>query len=225
MVLARRRVEAGAFTPSITFPEADLHDFRFRLLLGEERWAVLPELVRARFSKRYSEGQTVAYAGTVDVIEISAMGMLVSRLVRLLGGPLPNCRDAGVPTVVAVTEDMRTGGQVWSRLFSRRTGFPQVIHSSKRFSGPTGMEEVVGYGVGMALDVEASDKGITFTCAGYFWQVFGRRIPIPALLTPGNLVVTHSDGGGGTFTFTLDLVHPILGHLVHQVATYREAVK
>jgi hypothetical protein len=229
MVAARRlertATRAAEFGPAIPSPQAELHDFRFRLLLGEERWGALPEAVRARFSKRYSEGRTVAYAGLVDRITISRAGFVVSHLVRLLGGPLPISRDTGVPTVVAVTEDLRGGGQVWSRLFARRNGFPQVIHSAKRFSGPTGLEEVVGLGIGMALEVGVTPTGITFRSAGYFWQVLGRRIPVPAPLTPGDLVVEHADGGNGTFTFTLRLVHPFLGELVHQVASYREAVR
>jgi len=224
MALARL-AERPEFTPSVTFPEGELYDFRFRVLLGEEAWHRLPEAVRARFSHRYAGGRTVAYAGIVDEIRISLPGLVVSRLVRLLGGPLPMSRDTGVPTVVTVTEDVPTGGQVWSRLFARRKGFPQVIHSAKRFSGPTGLEEVVGFNIGMALAVGVSDTGITFTSRGYFWQVLGRRIPVPALLTPGHLVVTHEDGGAGTFRFTLRLVHPVLGELVHQVASYREAVR
>jgi hypothetical protein len=222
--LAKQAVRAE-FTPSLAFPEAELHDFRFRALLGEEAWQSLPDAVRARFSHRYAEGRTVAYAGIVDEIRISMPGLVISRLVRLLGGPLPMSRDAGVPTVVTVTEDMPTGGQIWSRLFARRKGFPQVIHSAKRFSGPTGLEEVVGLNIGMALVVGVTERGITFTSRGYFWQVLGRRIPIHRLLTPGDLVVTHEDGGGGAFRFTLHLAHPILGELVHQVASYREAVR
>jgi hypothetical protein len=225
MVALAQQSAQPAFTPSLAFPEAELLDLRFRALLGEEAWRSLPEAVRARFSHRYSEGRTVAYAGIVDEIRISLPGLVVSRLVRLLGGPLPMSRDAGVPTVVTVTEDMPTGGQIWSRLFARRKGFPQVIHSAKRFSGPTGLEEVVGLNIGMALAVGVTPRGITFTSAGYFWQVLGRRVPVPSLLTPGDLVVTHEDGGEGTFRFTLSLVHPILGELVHQVASYREAVR
>lgn len=213
-------------TPSVTFPEAELHDLRFRALLGEEAWATLPEAVRLRFSHRYAGGRTVAYAGVVDEIRISLPGLLVSRLVRLLGGPLPMHRETGVPTVVTVTEDVPTGGQVWSRLFARRKGFPQVIHSAKRFSGPTGLEEVVGFGIGMALAVGVNADGITFSSRGYFWQPFGgRRIPVPRWLTPGDLVVTHEDGGSGTFRFTLSLRHPLLGELVSQTASYREAVR
>lgn len=224
MVLARR-AEPHEFTPSLTFPEAELYDFRFRALLGEAAWQSLPEAVRARFSHRYDEGRTVAYAGIVDAIRISLPGLVVARLVRLLGGPLPMHRDTGVPTVVTITEDVPTGGQIWSRLFARRAGFPQVIHSAKRFSGPTGLEEVVGLNIGMALRVGVNARGITFSSAGYFWQIRGRRVPVPRWLTPGDLVVTHEDGGGGTFRFTLRLVHPLFGELVDQVATYREAVR
>jgi hypothetical protein len=125
--------------------------------------------------------------------------------------------------VVAVTEDMTCGGQVWTRLYARRTGFPQIIHSSKRFAGPTGLEEYVGHGVGMALTVHVVDGALVFRSAGYFLQLIGRRITLPAWLTPGDISVTHGDLGDGWFSFTLDLVHPRFGALIRQTAAFREA--
>jgi hypothetical protein len=41
--------------------------------------------------------------------------------------------------------------------------------------------------------------------------------------TPGDLTVTHSDLGGGTFRFTLEIVHPRFGKLIRQSALFREA--
>ena len=76
---------------------------------------------------------------------------------RLIGGPLPIDRaSVHVPSVVTVTEDKASGGQIWTRIYGRRKGFPQVVHSSKRFAGPTGLEEYVGYGVGMTLTVQCA---------------------------------------------------------------------
>ena len=46
---------------------------------------------------------------------------------------------------------------------------------------------------------------------------------LPSWLTPGDLTVTHSDLGGGTFRFTLEIIHPRFGRLIRQSAVFREA--
>ena len=81
-----------------------------------------------------------------------------------------------------MTEDSASGGQIWTRLYARRSGFPQVVHSSKRFAGPTGLEEYVGYGVGMTLTVDARDGALVFRSEDYFLELFGRRLRLPAWL-------------------------------------------
>ena len=40
---------------------------------------------------------------------------------------------------------------------------------------------------------------------------------------PGDLMVTHADLGGGTFRFTLEIIHPRFGMLVRQSAVFKEA--
>jgi hypothetical protein len=207
--------EAGA-------PPLRLGDLRFRALLGEAEWAVLPQAIRRRFSKRLAGGETAVYVGTISETRFSRLGWLLAQLLRLIGGPLPTARDADIAAVVTVTEERATGGQVWTRLYARKHGFPQVIHSAKRFSGRTGLEEHVGYGIGMALKVEVKERALVFRSDGYFLQVFGRRLFLPAWACLGALTVTHAETEPGEFVFGLTIVHPRWGLLISQTAVFRE---
>jgi hypothetical protein len=109
--------------------DGGLGDLRFRALLAEDDWYLLPSTVRRRFSKRLAGGRTMIYVGEVLETRISRIGWLLAQVARLFGGPLPTSRDANMPSVVTVTEDMATGGQIWTRLYARHNGFPQIIHS------------------------------------------------------------------------------------------------
>lgn len=209
--------------PTTRESEPALGDLRFRALLSDEEWNALPPPVRRRFSKRLAGGRTIVYAGMVIETRMSDLGWWLAQATRLIGAPLPLSREGNVPSVVSVTEDMASGGQIWTRLYARRTAFPQIIHSSKRFAGPTGLEEYVGRGVGMALTVHVENEKLIFRSAGYFLEFWGGRLVLPAWLTPGALSVTHAELGEGCFSFTLDVVHPRFGMLVNQVAIFREA--
>lgn len=203
--------------------EAALVDLRFRALVGRKAWDALPELVRRRFSKRLSGEAVALYRGRVIRTEFSRLGWLLAQALRLIGGPLPLSRDTGMPAVVSVSEDAATGGQIWSRLYGRRRGFPQVIHSAKRFAGPTGLEEYIGRGIGMALRVEPMADGLRFVSDHYFLLLSRMRVRLPRWMSPGRTVVEHHDLGHGCFRFSLMLDHPLLGRLVEQHALFRDA--
>jgi hypothetical protein len=200
-----------------------LDDHRFRALLPDEDWGRLPVAIWRRFSKRLEDGKTVICVGEVDEASLSPIGWWFAQAARMIGGPLPTGAETGVPMVVAVTEDAVSGGQVWTRICARKNGFPQVIHSAKRFAGPTGLEEYVGFGVSMALRICVANEALEFHSTGYAVQIGRLRLPLPERLAPGDLTVTHSDLGGGEFRFTLDLIHPRFGRLIHQSAKFREA--
>ena len=82
---------------------------------------------------------------------------------------------------------------------------------NKRFAGPTGLEEYAGFGVSMALLISVANEALCFRSAGYALQLGRFRLPMPEWLTPGDLTVTHADLGGGSFRFTLEIVHPRFG--------------
>ena len=210
-------------TPSSAPTETLLDDLRFRALLGAEAWSCLSEAVRVRFSKRLTDRRAAIYAGEIVETRMSRLGWCLAQAARLIGGPLPLSRDAEVPATVTVTEDAQTKGQFWTRVYGRRRGFPHVIHSSKRFQGPTGLEEYVGRGVGMALTVYADAYAIHFRSDHYFVQLRGHRLRLPDWLSPGTVTVSHIDFGAGQFAFVLDLRHPLFGELVHQRGIFRDA--
>jgi hypothetical protein len=203
--------------------DAALHDLRFRTLLSDDDWKRLPPATRRRFSKRLADGSTAVYVGEVIEISFTRTGWWLAQLARLIGGPLPTSTDTHVPSIVTVTEDAASSGQIWTRIYARRNGFPQVIHSSKRFAGPTGLEEYLGFGVGMALRIVVDGEALLFRSAGYFLQAGRLKFSLPAFLTPGALTVTHTDLGGGEFRFALEVVHPRFGMLVRQSAVFKEA--
>jgi hypothetical protein len=152
------------------------------------------------------------YAGEVAEVRASLAGRCLARLATLIGGPLPLVWIAPTPSVVTVTE-ADDGAQIWTRLYARPGGFPQIVHSSKRFTGATGLEEYVGHGVGMALTVAVEDAALIFRSAFYFLALGTRRL---------RLTVTHRELGGGRFAFTLELRHPLFGPLLRQHAVFKE---
>ena len=99
------------------------------------------------------------YRGKVVATELSRAGRLLAFLARAIGSPLPLTDGATGPALVVVTEDARLGGQSWTRIYTRAGRLPQTVHSAKRFRGPTGLEEYVGYGIGMALKVTVEGRG------------------------------------------------------------------
>jgi hypothetical protein len=203
-------------------PPAMVEDLRFRALLGARNWDRLPRTVQRRFARHLGPGCSVTYRGQIEGCTMSAAGWLLAQAARLIGAPLPLDRAAGMAAVVTVTGDGISGGQVWSRLYTRPRGVPQVIHSTKRFAGPTGLEEYLGGGFGIALTLHALAKGLRFSSDHYFLQLGRRRLRLPGWFGPGQLDIDHEDRGHGRFSFTLTLRHRVFGLLMRQRSIFAD---
>jgi hypothetical protein len=195
---------------------------RFRALLGASNWMALPMPVRRRLAKLISGTTAAVYVGEVIETRMSFAGWLLAQAARLIGGPLPISRDAKTASVVTVTEDVAGQGQHWTRLYARHRGFPQVIRTSKRFAGPTGLEEYIGCGLGMALTVDVEHGLLSMRAAHYFLQIWRWRLMLPGWASPGALAVTQLNLDDGRFRFTLRISHPQLGSLIEQTAVFQE---
>lgn len=202
-------------------------DRRYQKLLSAADWAALPEAVRVRFTAAHDVGESAVYRGRTTRLCMNAAGRVLAAFARLVGAPLPvdlNCKDCDA--VVAVTDAANGEGQVWTRLYARKTGFPQAIHSMKKFAGPTGLEEHVVdgpiFGLGMTLTLSVAAGALYFASADYFLR-FGRwRAQLPAALAPGRMVIGHHDLGLGKFLFTLTLTHPVFGLMIDQETVFED---
>ena len=211
------KFECEGFERAAPSNDNSLGDIRFRKLLGTKDWNALPAAVRARFSKRVKGGQSTIYKGYVVKTEVNRAGRIFANLLRVIGAPLPlDSQNKDAPAVVTVTEDADYKGQFWSRQYGSAHGFPQIIQSSKQFSGPTGLEEYIGYGIGMTLRLAVENEALAFYSDRYFLRLMGRRIFLPKWLSKLALRVGHADHGGGWFEFSLELEHPWFGKLMDQ---------
>lgn len=209
--------------PAETRP-GETDDHRFRDLLGEAAWKALPASVRRRFGKRLKRGASVVYQGAVVTMQMTLAGRILSQLARLIGGPLPyDMTSINQPAVVSVTEDCWGDGQFWTRQYGRAAGFPQVIHSSKRFAGPTGIEEYIGSGIGIALRVAGDSSGLRFESDHYFVQIGTRKLHLPRWFQPGALTIVHRDLGHARFMFSLTLKSSLFGEMVRQDALFADS--
>ena len=217
------KFEDQGFTRRKAQNDNNLGDIRFRKLLSHADWNALPAAVRARFSKRVKGGHSTIYKGYVVRTGMNRAGRIFANLARIIGAPLPLDRqNENAPAVVTVTEDADYQGQFWSRQYGNAHGFPQIIQSSKQFSGPTGLEEYIGYGIGMTLRLKVEDEALAFYSDRYFLRVMGRRIMLPKWLSALALRVGHADHGDGWFEFSLELEHPWLGKLMDQRVMFED---
>jgi hypothetical protein len=195
----------------------------FRSLVGEADWARLPPAVRTRFERELAPGDSAAFVGTVASTRISWFGRCWAQLARLIGAPLPLKALERAAAAVIVTQDECSDTQAWTRLYHEAGRLPQVIRSTKRFAGPTGLEECVGAGIGMALVVTVEERALVFRSVEYFWRIGRLRLHVPDWLTPGRIAVIHREERAGRFSFTLIVTHPWFGETIRQVAFFRDA--
>lgn len=196
----------------------------FAALLPASKWRRLPEAIRRRFSYCAAGNGVISYRGVVVQQKANVAGWLITQAARLIGAPLPFsvCGPASVTITSLPAHGHAPAGQIWSRQYGRKTGFPQVIHSVKRFAGPTGLEEYLGAGFGIALRLDADGESLDFLSDHYFLMIAGRRFRLPRWLSPGNLKIGHIADGEDHFAFTLKLSHRLFGDMIEQSCIFKD---
>lgn len=186
-----------------------------RALLGAPAWNRLPADVRRRFGAGHGDA---VYTGRME-LHCSPVGRVFAWLSRFVGSPLTSACASDVPATVRVHEDER-GGMVWERCFGPEAADTPRVHSTKELAPDGSLFERTDGGLGMALVACEHEGSLVFESRRYLFVLGGWRIGIPAWLSPGTCRVTHTDLGGGTFRFTLEMTHPLWGRTFHQAGVF-----
>ncbi len=178
--------------------------------LGDS-WQLLKPAIQERFSHEEAK-----YSGTMQVIRRSRAGWLFAHLTRLIGNPLTPYAGENVAMQVALFPSHRPAGVSWQRSYFYEGRKPFVVTSVKCENRRGEMMERVGWGFGMKLKVFVEEGDLHFKSYRYFWL----GLPLPHLITPGQTHVVHADRGDGSFTFTISMVHPLLGETFYQSGVF-----
>jgi hypothetical protein len=184
-----------------------------RHLLGAAAWQRLPAAVRARFAEGAPDA---SYAGAFEVVQASALGRLFAWLGMLVGTPV--VPRTGVNVAARVDVRATRDGVEWRREYRWGDCF-DVVTSTKLVRDGTLIERLPAR-LNMPLDVREENGVLVFESRGYYFDLFGLRLPLPAFFSPGRTRVEHVDLGHGWFRFTLIVMHPFFGEMFFQTGRF-----
>ena len=82
--------------------------------------------------------------------------------------------------------------------------------------------EYVGMGLGMKLLISVDGSDLHFTSDGYFWEIFGIRIPLLGIFTPGKTFLWHRNDNPDGFNIRIEIKHALFGTTFTQAGTFQD---
>lgn len=195
----------------------------FKKVLGAQ-WLELHPDIRRRFEKNPAPGQPLYYEGQLSELRASRLGKLLGWITRpLISGALIPHDDANFPVEIEVYS--RPGcPYIFKQRIYRLHGRKAILFTSYMAESEKGeVLEYVGMGLGMKLLLDVREGNLYFTSDGYFLDLFGWRMPLPGLFTPGKTYLCHRNDNPQQFNIRIEIVHALFGTTFLQAGVFREA--
>lgn len=194
----------------------------FKKILGPQ-WRELHPDIQARFDKNPLPGKPLYYTGSLTELRSSRVGKLLGYLsMPLIQGALMPYDDADFPVDIQVYSKHNCAWIFKQRIYRLNRRKAVMFTSYMAESARGEVLEYVGMGLGMKLLLDVRDGNLHFESDGYFWQLFGVRIPLPDLLTPGKTFLCHRNNSGNQFDIRIEIRHPLFGTTFTQAGVFRE---
>ena len=194
----------------------------FKKILGPE-WQKLHPDIQRRFEKNPAPNQPLYYNGILTELRCSTFGRLLALLTRpLVKGALIPYNDANFPVDIQVYSKPH-GAAIFKQRIYRLHGRRPIQFTSYMLESTKGdVLEYVGLGLGMQLELQVQDGCLHFASDGYFWQIFGWRIPLPHLFTPGKTLLWHRNKSPTEFEIRIEIRHQLFGLAFTQAGFFHE---
>lgn len=194
----------------------------FKKILGPE-WKKLHADIQRRFDKNPEPGKPLYYTGSLSELSCSRVGKLLGFLTMpLIQGALIPFDDADFPVDIQVYSKPDCPFIFKQRIYRLHGRKPIQFTSYMRESAKGEVLEYVGMGLGMKLVLHVEDGNLYFTSDGYFWDIFGWRLPLPGILTPGKTFLCHRNDSPNQFNIRIEIRHCLFGTTFRQVGVFRE---
>ena len=194
----------------------------FKKILGAG-WGNLHTDIQRRFDKNPLPGKPLYYRGELSELTASRVGKLLGYLTMpLIKGALLPFNDKNFPVDIEVYSKKNCASIFKQRTYRLNGRKPVQFTSFMRESESGEVLEYVGMGLGMKLLLDVRDGNLYFESNGYFWELFGVRVPIPGLLTPGKTYLYHRNQTPEQFDIRIEIRHPWFGTTFTQVGVFRE---
>ena len=194
----------------------------FKKILGEE-WQKLHPDIQARFERNPSLTKPLYYTGYLSQLTSSIFGKILGYLtLPFLKGALIPFDDFDFPVDIQVYSKPNNPSIFKQRIYHLHDRKPIQFTSHMRESDKGEVLEYVGMGLGMKLILSVKNGDLYFTSNGYFLQVFGWRIPLPDILTPGKVFLSHCNDNPGQFNIRIEIKHNLFGTSFTQIGVFHE---
>ena len=194
----------------------------FKKILGPA-WAGLHPDIQARFDKNPLPEKPLHYSGRLSELTCSRIGRWLGYLIMpVIKGALMPYNDADFPVDIQVYSKPDCASIFKQRIYRLNVREPVMFTSFMSESSKGEVLEYVGMGLGMKLLLDVRDGNLHFESDGYFWEVFGIRIPLPGVLTPGKTFLCHRNNSANQFDIRIEIRHALFGTTFTQAGVFRE---
>lgn len=194
----------------------------FKKILGA-KWTTLHPDIQRRFDKNPAPGKPLYYTGTLSELTASRIGKLLGHLTMpLIKGALIPYSDFNFPVDIQVYSKPNCPYIFKQRIYRLNGRKPIQFTSYMRESEKGEVLEYVGMGLGMKLVLHIHEGNLYFTSDGYFWDIFGFRLPLPGIFTPGKTYLCHRNDNPSQFNIRIEIKHALFGTTFTQVGVFRE---